>query len=286
MRNVGLLSAYAFDRVRRIEFQGGFSSYSFESEERTKAWEIRDIGGQAFLTNNQLLDTTISAQSLPTLNLATGSAAMVFDNSLFGATSPILGQRYRLEVSPMLGSLTVFNVLADYRRYFMPLRPFTFAVRMVHNGRYGPDGDSPRLYPMYLGYQTLIRGYPQGSFIPQLECPINEQRCPAFDRLLGSRIAVANAELRFPLLGALGVGSGYYGGLPLELAFFADAGVAWTGTDGLWFMDNGPRKPVYSVGAALRLNLLGFAVIEVDFTRPLSRPEAGWVWQFGFVPGF
>jgi len=277
------LAAFAFDRVRRLEFQAGVTNITYEQEIRTKAWEM--LPG-FIVTNNQLVDSTETISTDPALNLAIGSSAYVFDNSLFGATSPILGQRYRLEVSPMLGSLTVFQVLADYRKYLMPVRPFTLAGRLVHTARYGPDGDSPRLYPMYLGYQTIVRGYPQGSFNVALECPVNTGSCPSFDRLLGSRIAVANAELRFPLLGALGVGSGYYGGFPIEMAFFFDAGVAWTGTEGLWFLDGGTRKPVTSVGSALRINLLGFAVVELSLARPLSRPEGGWVWQFGFAPGF
>ena len=50
--------------------------------------------------------------------------------------------------------------------------------------------------------------------------------CPAFDRLIGSRVAIVNAEMRFPLWGAFG-GSNFYGPLPVEMALFADSGVAW-----------------------------------------------------------
>ena len=47
-----------------------------------------------------------------------------------------------------------------------------------------------------------------------------------FDRLFGSRMVVANAELRAPLWAAFG-GSGFYGPLPVEVGVFADAGAAW-----------------------------------------------------------
>ena len=37
---------------------------------------------------------------------------------------------------------------------------------------------------------------------------------------------------------------------------------------------------------AFRVNLLGFAVGEFDFTHPLQRPQKGWVFQFHLSPGF
>jgi hypothetical protein len=43
---------------------------------------------------------------------------------------------------------------------------------------------------------------------------------------------------------------------------------------------------VSSVGIAWRANLFNFAIAEVDFVRPLDRPERGWLWQFNFMPGF
>jgi hypothetical protein len=32
-----------------------------------------------------------------------------------------------------------------YRRYFVPVRPFTLAFRAMHYGRYGRNGDTNRL---------------------------------------------------------------------------------------------------------------------------------------------
>ncbi len=34
------------------------------------------------------------------------------------------------------------------------------------------------------------------------------------------------------------------------------------------------------------INLLGFAVAELNLVRPFDRPEKGWVWQFELQPGF
>ena len=103
-----------------------------------------------------------------------------------------------------------------------------------------------------------MRGYDYGSF-SAAECPINSNTCPAFDRLLGSRLLVGNLELRFPLLGVLGVGSGYYGAFPIEAALFADGGVAYCSGNNALFC-NGDNRAVSSAGFALRVNLLGYGV--------------------------
>ena len=109
--------------------------------------------------------------------------------------------------------------------------------------------------------------------------------CPAFDRLIGSRVAVANAELRFPLWGGFG-GDNFYGPLPVELAVFSDAGIAWGRNSSAVIHRRRSQEPVTSVGAAARINLFGFAIAEIDYVRPLDRPGRGWLWQFNLSPGF
>ena len=144
----------------------------------------------------------------------------------------------------------------------------------------------PRFCPAaYLGYPGLVRGYEAGSFQPG-ECGVRvDGSCPAFDRLIGSRVAVGNAELRFPLWGALG-GDRFYGPVPVELAVFSDAGVAWGRGSSSPRFSGGDRQPVVSVGAAARINLFGYAIAEIDYVRPLDRPGRGWLWQFSLRPGF
>jgi Tol biopolymer transport system component len=271
---------YPFSQVQRLEFSAGYSNISFSSELKTQAFSL--------LSGQQILDQSQDLPAGSALNLGVGSAALVYDNSFFGATSPIFGSRYRLEVSPTIGSLNFIGGLVDYRRYFMPVRPFTFATRLMSYGRYGKDGEDPRLQPLFLGYPGLVRGYSYGSFDAS-ECHPTSgdpNACPVFDRLLGSRMVVANAELRFPLLGVLGIGSGYYGAFPLEFTVFGDGGLAWDSQNEPSVFGSGSRDPVFSAGAGLRINLLGFAVAEVDLVRPFDRPDRGWVWQFELQPGF
>jgi Tol biopolymer transport system component len=272
--------AYPFNQVQRVELSAGFTNITFDRELRTQAFSL--------LTGDQIVDDKVDLPAGSALNLGVASAALVYDNSFFGATSPIFGQRYRLEVSPTIGSLSYVAGLADFRKYIMPVRPFTLAGRLLHYGRYGKDGEDSRLQPLFLGYPGLVRGYSFGSFDAS-ECnptPADPNGCPVFDRLLGSRMVVANAELRFPLLGVLGIGSGYYGAFPVDFTIFGDGGLAWDSQNQPSVFGSGSRDPVFSAGAGLRINLLGFAIAEVDLVRPFDRPGKGWVWQFELQPGF
>jgi hypothetical protein len=78
---------------------------------------------------------------------------------------------------------------------------------------------------------------------------------------------------------------GVYGPVPVEVAFFGDAGVAWNRGDKPSFF-SGSRKPVSSAGVAFRVNALGFAIVELDAVHPFNRPGRGWVFQFNLSPGF
>ena len=113
----------------------------------------------------------------------------------------------------------------------------------MHYGRYGSDSEDPRLSPLFIGYPTLVRGYDVDSFTAA-DCRFDlSDGCPAFERLIGSRTLVGNVELRMPLLRPFGVRRGLYGPLPVELAFFADAGVAWDSASKPDFF-GGDREPV------------------------------------------
>jgi Tol biopolymer transport system component len=269
--------AYPFNRARRVEFQAGMSRVSLDQIVRTQIFSFN---------TGQLIDDTTDETSLAApLTMATSSAALVYDTSVFGATSPVQGQAYRFEVSPTFGSVKFTSLLADYRRYFMPASFYTFATRVLHYGRYGSGGGDQRLRPLFIGYPNLVRGYDINT-IDETECVANaSSACPAVDRLMGNRLLVGNFEFRFPLLRPFGASPGrMYGPLPLEVALFADGGVAWDA--GQRPFTSGGREGVSSVGVALRANLLGFGVGQFDFARPLQRPGKGWVFQFSLSPGF
>jgi Tol biopolymer transport system component len=267
-REVSGIMSYPFSDVLRAEFSAGFSSISFLEETVTRAASLQ--------TGELLQNDTQDITPWPALNMGSVSAALVYDNSYFGAASPLLGERYRFEVSPTFGSLNWLEALADYRQYFMPLRPFTIAVRALHYGKYGSGAEDGRLAPLYLGYPGLVRGYDINSMSVSDTSIVN--------RIQGSKILVGNVELRFPLLGLFGIGKGYYGYFPVEMAGFFDGGVAWQNDDKAWFL-GGDRKPVGTIGVALRVNLFGL-IGELDYDRPFSRPGAGWGFEFNITPGF
>ena len=281
----GLLS-YPFSNAQRVDFTGGVRQIGLKQDVTTRLYSP--------FTGQQIAEDRETIRSFPTLNLAESSAALVYDTSIFGVASPIRGSRYRMEVSQSAGALSYTGLLGDFRTYLMPFRPFTFAFRGLYYGRHGSDAGDERLPILYLGYPGLVRGYDSGSF-DAFECgAAGDGSCPIYDRLIGSRVGVFNAELRFPLWGAFG-GDNFYGPLPIEMAVFADAGKAWGSISNICaggvscttsLNPLGDRDPVFSYGAAARINLLGFAVAEIDFVRPVDRPGQGWMWQFSLRPGF
>lgn len=269
------VAAYPFNRAQRFELQGSLQRIGFGAELRTEYYSPFD--GRFLGDEEEKLRGVFDP-----LYLGSVSGALVHDTSVFGATSPILGSRARLEVAPTFGSADYTTLLADWRGYFMPVRPVTFALRATHFGRYGGGGEDNRFRDVYIGYPELLRGYDD---VTSAECvPDRTSTCPLFDRLFGSRALLASAEVRAPLWG-LFRGRLSYGPLPLEIALFADAGVAWTSEQKASFL-GGDRSVLASVGAALRANVFGFLVAQLSAARPLDRPGRGWVWQWSLSPGF
>ncbi|MFO7867166.1 MAG: BamA/TamA family outer membrane protein [Candidatus Aminicenantes bacterium] len=271
---VSALAEYPFSQVFRFELSGGYQYLNFDREVRTRAVSLID--------NATLINEKESLPAPDSLHFGRGSAALVYDSSYVGATSPVLGQRYRMEVSPMAGSINFAEVLTDYRRYFMPVQPFTLAFRFMHYGRYGPGAEDSRLYPLFMGYQTMVRGYNTASFSAE-EC--GEEGCQVFNQLFGSKMMVANLELRFPLFNVLGIGRGFYGILPVEFSAFFDSGLAWNTQDKAWFL-GGDRRPVKSAGIGLRMNIFGYAIAGISYVYPFDRPNKDAYFQFWLTPGF
>jgi hypothetical protein len=283
---VALNTFYPFSQTRRFEVSGGFTRYGFNRE--INRIEFNRFGQQ--IGNVERIDTTAPDP----LHFFQASAALVGDNSYFGFTSPIVGQRYRIEVSPTFGTLQYQTMLLDYRKYLFA-RPFTFAFRGFHYGRYGKDASgfgedgTQVLSPLYLGYETFLRGYARESF-DTAEChPTDTSGCPAFDRLIGSRVAVANLELRIPLIGTEQLGLLNFPFLPTEIAPFIDAGMAWSSGDDVKFefvRNSAERVPVISTGVSARFNVLGYLVFEAYYAYPFQRPEKGAHFGFQLAPGW
>lgn len=282
---ISLGTQYPFSTTRRLELSAGYRHLGYGTEVDSI---VTDPSG-SFLIDQGQGDVPSPAG----LSLGQASAALVGDNTFFGFTSPVSGTRYRVEADPTIGDLTFTTALVDFRRYFFFARPVTFAFRGLHYGRYGKDAESDRFFPLYVGDPILIRGYDFNSFDPS-ECLAgnpsgNQASCPVFDRLLGSKVAVANFEIRIPLIGTDAFGLLPWGFIPVELAPFVDAGVAWNKGDSPDFTfseTSTARIPVFSTGISARLNVLGYVVAELYYAHPFQRPGKNWVFGFQLQPGW
>jgi len=269
---VGAFASYPISPMQRFELSAGYDYIQFNNVIYTSVYDA--YTGEAIV-----IDDRTDLPSAEGLSLGYAAASLVYDSSFMGATGPILGQSYRLQVSPTFGSLNYWSLLADYRKYVMPYKPFTLAMRLMHYGRYGKGGEDSRLWPMFIGYDWYIRGYDYNSFQTDYD---------SFDmnRLFGTKLMLLNLELRFPLFGALGIGKGFYGIFPVDFIAFYDMGLAWDSTTKPWFVSGGTLKPLQSAGLGLRVNVFGYAVLGINYVKPFDRPNKGWYWQFSFYPGF
>lgn len=275
-----LLSEYPLSLNRRFEMGLGYTRISYDEESER---ELISPSGQVLLHEEKDVDAPAG------LNLFHGNVAYVGDYSFFGFTSPVRGKRYRLEAEQTVGSLKYLTFLADYRHYFF-WNPVTLAFRSMHYGRYLGDAENDNLSALSLGYETWVRGYSLDSF-EMSECTEtgDPNRCPEYDRLIGSKVGVMNLELRVPLLGNEQFGLIDFDFLPTQLSAFLDGGVAWTDDDSPTFElteKSTERIPVFSTGLAARFNLLGYLVGQVYYAYPFQRPEKGAHFGFLLAPGW
>ena len=177
------------------------------------------------------------------------SVSLVGDNSLFGYYGPVNGQRWNLTYAPAIplfnNALRYQTLTLDARRYWDLTRGYTFASRILTGASDGRDAQTFRVG----GYSTL-RGYSD------------------FDQL-GNRVAIMNAELRFPFIQELGIlGPIPIGVFNLRGAVFADAGFVWNKGDKLRLMHTfeGKRRLddlKFGFGTGIRTSLY-FLLLKVD----------------------
>ena len=266
---VAAVVAYPFSRGLRAEFTGGVRHAAYHRDLRSQI--------SSFETGKVL--TTDRAESKGGLPTTVGevTAALVHDTTVFGPTGPLLGSRYRFEVAPAAGQLSYTSVIADFRKYVMPVRPYTIAVRVLHSARYGADGEDPRLLSNFLGSSYFVRGHRQDLRY----CRPDATRVCG-DDLLGSRLMVGNVEVRVPLWG-IRSRQLEYGMIPADAFVFADGGRVWTGPGS---RDAGSDATIISsFGGGVRVNALGFP-LELAAIRALDGPRPRWQFDLGFRVGF
>ena len=258
-RQIHGAAVYPFSSAKRLELSGGLQAIGFGSQTMTSEY--------SGFTGRLMNQTTVNNPADPTLWLGESHAALVYDTATFGPTSPILGRRYRFAVAPTFGGLTFTTVTSDYRQYWMPLRPFTVAIRVMQLGRYGTDAADARLLPLVWTIRDIVRGYGDLGTGPS-----------SLGTLSASRMLVGNGEVRFPIAGLFSHAS-QFGGLPIE-------GLAFTDFGRFWMPDRlrGATSLLRSVGTGVRINAAGM-IFELDAVRRFDAAR-GWTFSFNLRPGF
>jgi hypothetical protein len=280
-RQAFAIAQYPLNRFTRVE-----AGLSYNNVDRATIYILRDIDTRSGYSTPFYLGPTENESGL---NYVQPNLAYVSDNALFGYTGPIMGRRYRFQVTPTLGSYQWVEYMADYRRYDPILFNFiTVATRFTARIA---DGRDERETPSYIGRPEMLRGYNREAFTGAcLQPGASVADCGAA-RLIGSRVAFVNAEVRFPLVRQF-----YFAILPIPLPpvdglVFYDAGVAWSGGQSLaWQRPTDPdaadvRFPLRSYGFGVRVNLFNFALARWDYSIPLDIAREGF-WTFSLGPSF
>jgi hypothetical protein len=272
IRQANLLGYYPLSRFRRVEFGVGVVNVS----EDLRSYVIPYDPITGFQTRDAYIETT----HLDGATFVQPSAAMVYDNSLFGGVGPVIGRRSRFEIAPRVGQWRFWTFNADYRRYDRLAGPFTLASRVQYYGQHGRDETRFRFFA---GLPDYLRGYTYGSFFRN-ECTSeaflggenSTTGCGPADQLVGTRMAIAGAELRWPLFFGKRVLSGFFPAIE-GVVFFDAAMMFESGSKLKWKREPGDdfasvRTPLKSTGVGVRVNVLNFLIVRADYSFPLDRP--------------
>ena len=249
-RNYGVAFqlSYPIDRFRRVEL--GFTQRFVD-----RTFFVDDGYGNLLTTQHVVRSVTSPA------------IGFVMDNALYGYYGPVNGSRYNLTYSaalPIGGDALVYNtVTLDWRRYIDLTHGYQFARRFLAGYS---DGATPQYFRIG-GFSTL-RGYPTYSVV-------------------GSRIAVANLELRFPFIQQLGlVGPVPIGVFNMKGAVFTDIGTAFNAGYSPRFStvdDSGARRlqdALFDYGVGVRTYFFGILMkLDVAWRTDLQSTSEP-VWQF------
>lgn len=292
----GIVS-YPFSTFRRAEL--GLAAASIQRD-----WVFRGNN----LTRGEPVDERISVTGAKFLQ---PSAALVFDNTYFGWTGPIIGRRYRIQLSSTIGDFRFNEALVDFRNYLNFKQKAILATQFLALTRLGSDADN---FSNYWGGPYFLRGYDGGSY-SEAECSgdlgggsSSVVYCPERNQLIGSSAAMMRTELRVPVIKELQIG--FLGNFPpVDAVAFFDAGLAWDNElcisgepNGLgdcvasedvklvWQREPGQdpmlyRQPLFSYGVGLRINVF-YTVLRLDYAFPLNRPDRKGKFSLSFGPSF
>jgi outer membrane protein assembly factor BamA len=191
-----------------------------------------------------------SSQPDASIDVIAPSLSWVTDNSLWGNTGPLDGQRTMVGIEASQkawgSSLAFVTGYFDLRRYWRLSPRFLFATRLMAGASRGRNAQL-----FNLGGPSDLHGYD-------------------FDEFHGTRIAVTNLEFRFPLIDRLDLAFPpmHIGGI--RGAFFLDLGAAWTDDKRFQAFERSDQSLLKTkdlrsgLGGGLRVNLYPF-LLKIDF---------------------
>jgi Tol biopolymer transport system component len=279
-RSVFATALYPLNRFQRFELGGRFLNVDQQVFPYTRLVDYR-LGLASEYQRG-------STQNIASANTVSPYVAYVTDNTLFGFTGPISGKRMRLEVQPSVGTWQWTEYLADARAYVPILFNYvTFATRFVSSLSVGRD---EQRFPKWIARPDFIRGYNRDA-IGTFACsglPSDDGSACSQIEAIGSRVAFANAELRFPVIRRLDLGIPI-GLPPIDGLVFYDAGVAWSKDQSVMLSRPAnydftrQRALLTSYGFGFRINLFNIAIVRWDYAIPTAQPnQKGFgTWFFG-----
>ena len=270
------LTLFAFkpiSRINRFEFNVSSNWYTLNQREQpikgifyVQNGNPIDFVATQFLRTKKLNDTSSIFNSFGYRQL---QIAYVGDNTTFGTVAPLNGYRYRIELSKTFGTTSFNQVLIDFRKYKY-LKPVSLAVRGFYQGRMNGQNlkNLNQIYPLNIGYPWYIHGFYGNSLYKQIGTSYSND-------LNGDQIGLFNFEARLPLTGPKKLALIDFQSIPSDLNFFFDYGRIFSSTlvdidesDLVSKQKINPKKPVLSTGISLRVNVLGYLIVEPYLAVP------------------
>ncbi|MBL8024888.1 MAG: PD40 domain-containing protein [Fibrobacteres bacterium] len=209
-------------------------------------------------------------KKMPSASYADVSASFVFDNTLWGSTGPVKGERFRVTgyLCPNTGETPYgFGVaLLDFREYFRFLRKYTVALRLNGGASHSiGNGINPKKF--YLGGLQndlssffdpyIFDGSVDDNYFSSLIMPLRGYSIGGVNPDGNTKYALANLELRFPFIDYLIMHVPPIGFSGIAATAFLDAGTAWNDINDVRLTKNGHLHSLKAgAGFGIRAHLI------------------------------
>jgi len=250
-----------------------FSRIDFSSQLNLRTRKYLKISDESYdsgeWTHSTEADSSAKQLHLNSVDLTLGWS---FDNALWGITGPMEGQRFWLGVQGtppevLQSKVGYWRADADLRKYYSFFHRYAFAFRMAAGmseplsgyqdpHRYLVGGDDFTINWHF--NEDHWHGTQEDVYFSSWETPLRGFRYHDF---AGSRMAVGNAEFRFPFIDQLSFG------WPIPLTITNVTGSIFTDYGGTWDDRNVLENRGWGYGWGWRLNL---GVFVLRYTKAWS----------------